>query len=966
MTELSRDVLSVAKVENLDLEEQALNIITSRVAALREQGRELDDAIHLTLKNWRFSLEQSVSALRKVANKLSPAADEDEVQACEAALALSLFQSQIVKIGVSALEELQRHRTKERDARITSELRAAAASINLSCGGDVLAVLRTRVVGAMDCGETMAAAARAAVVHWQLLQGQVAAKLTSALQMMFLPEPNPDEVEKLEAAIRRAMLRGELLEEAVGGSVRKWRADVFEKGLEESINVTVQRVPPRCRSGSLVRLVGLGTQDLNGKEGKISHYAAEKDRWVVVVEERRRLRFAVKTENLLLLEQATEEVKDVSPRAMTGLKRMVREVLVGGRTESVLLDEAIDSVVSCWFTLEPKVASALEFSAEERQLCPGADTLKSLTHDVVQRLCSQELQLTPGDPELVVAPVEPEIEDAAVMTDSDSVSSRDSTSRALADAVIEALSDWNRREREGHVDAAEIAAALEAAAHAQRLLLTDAAAASLQQSVALARGRGDSLADAVDAAVREWHRQLVRRQVQQTVWDPSGNLTRKVTGLVRFMPFKNSAADQFQFCLLVGVFSMLEFNKLGDLARVSKLWRGVANDPSWKPDLIAYAWGAADVTGLSHACATPKMLVLSMRKEIVHIACSDGSTLALTQSGDVWAWGASWLGGEGNPEPTQLHELRDVVSLTCTPAGYFHGRARRVGFSCAAITRDGALYAWGNNSARQLLIQESQVSRPTRVSESCGLWQPRTEKALFVGLGLAFMVLCVQRATEPGARQEERQQHTSVLMFGEFLPGVAAQTKELLELRDVALRQLVAGAFFGCALTPRGELYTFGDRRGTDTSNGNLLGQGAELAACRMLTEEGMGPVAEVACSTYSTIAITVDGRVFSWGDCDGGALGHHETACDTPHWIAALRWLKVTHGSLSYTNGAVATGEGRVFVWGGNAWQGGIAEGRATILPTEVRWSGVPACYRCSSVSLAHRHGYLIFRKQP
>ena len=54
----------------------------------------------------------------------------------------------------------------------------------------------------------------------------------------------------------------------------------------------------------------------------------------------------------------------------------------------------------------------------------------------------------------------------------------------------------------------------------------------------------------------------------------------------------------------------------------------------------------------------------------------------------------------------------------------------------------------------------------------------------------------------------------------------AHRLKEWLELRDVPLRSLSAGSFHCCALTTRGELYTFGHQRGRDVSNGNLLGHG--------------------------------------------------------------------------------------------------------------------------------------------
>lgn len=195
-------------------------------------------------------------------------------------------------------------------------------------------------------------------------------------------------------------------------------------------------------------------------------------------------------------------------------------------------------------------------------------------------------------------------------------------------------------------------------------------------------------------------------------------------------------------------------------------------------------------------------------------------------------------------------------------------------------------------------------------------------------------------------------------------------------------------------------------------SNGNLLGQRVEHAALG----RGVRPprrvvdvpsaVAEVAASTYCSVAVTTDGRVFSWGDSDGCALGHDERSCHTPMPISALAGQPVAHASVSYTNGAATTACGEVFVWGGQLWEGGIAketiaavaaadgagEGDGTRgrmpcspftsavalteleaaeqssigLPTAVKWGGVPACYACESVQLAHKHGYLVFHKRP
>ena len=98
----------------------------------------------------------------------------------------------------------------------------------------------------------------------------------------------------------------------------------------------------------------------------------------------------------------------------------------------------------------------------------------------------------------------------------------------------------------------------------------------------------------------------------------------------------------------------------------------------------------------------------------------------------------------------------------------------------------------------------------------------------------------------------------------------------------------------------------------------------------------------------------------------------HKRTACHAPAPLASLRGLRVTRGSLSYTNAAVATDDGRLYVWGGADWEGGIAHdsagGASADEPTEVAWdrADVPPCYRLHSCALGHKHGFLIFRKRP
>lgn len=100
--------------------------------------------------------------------------------------------------------------------------------------------------------------------------------------------------------------------------------------------------------------------------------------------------------------------------------------------------------------------------------------------------------------------------------------------------------------------------------------------------------------------------------------------------------------------------------------------------------------------------------------QVWKLVCADAATLALTLDGEVYHWGHSWLeqddgGWPPTTNPEKISELKDVTAIACTPSGYYHERARRHGYSCAAITSNGALFTWGRNDCGQLLHTVSIV-----------------------------------------------------------------------------------------------------------------------------------------------------------------------------------------------------------------------------------------------------------------
>lgn len=574
---------------------------------------------------------------------------------------------------------------------------------------------------------------------------------------------------------------------------------------------------------------------------------------------------------------------------------------------------------------------------------------------------------------------------------------------SLTQALQIALTEWSEGELAARRRDALVASAIEVAARERRLQLPAPAERRLRLVVLAALERGEELHTAVLEAVDDYSTRLLRQRVQQTIWDPAGNQARNNARLPSFMPFRWGGEEAFDHDVLQHVFSQLPFTMLRTLALVCKRWRGVANDPSWQPDLLVFAWGAEECCGLSAPTPRPTPLPFSVQHALLSLTCADDATLALCTDGSVFHWGRSWRPAAPMvTAPVRIPQLQDVIALAATPPGYYHERRQARGFSAAAITRAGALYTWGVNGSEQLMHKEPLVPWPRRVPHfgSAALGGTETvgaRRVTHVALGLHYLALATRpagtvvgrpsasdappparaagakptdAASSPRGDAADSWRVITCGTFGRYAEEPHAPL-EWPELRGIPLRSLCAGAFHCCALGTSGELYTWGHEAGQDLSNGNLLGHGEPTGAIRppqRVAALAAHPVAEVSASTYCTMVITVDQRVFTWGDSDGDALGHTELECHTPRWLSEppLRGLRIAHGAIAYTNAAVATDDGRVFQWGGNAWERGVAGGRGARGPSEVEWAGAPPGYTCSSVALAWRHGYMVLRKQP
>jgi len=316
------------------------------------------------------------------------------------------------------------------------------------------------------------------------------------------------------------------------------------------------------------------------------------------------------------------------------------------------------------------------------------------------------------------------------------------------------------------------------------------------------------------------------------------------------------------------------------------------------------------------------------------------------------------------PERIATFEQHPVDQISVTCPGYFHGRQYSE-YHAAALTKEGSFWMWGGNHHGQLFLKDGPcVSEASKgVPQEVDYFRQRGEQVLRFSCGVQITV--VQTKDKAGCT---RVHETGSYRFRGMYETLSQQ-REVSELQDLAITQLVCGGFFACAVDGEGRLWTWGSSRGPDMANGSLLGRGIENhrrggRVAPGVVDTLLLPVKRISCSTYTTLVVLEDGSVFTWGDCDGSSLGHQETRCHVPHPLdLEVADLSVDQASLAYTNGAVATRDGRIFMWGGGAWDHGISRKTASDegLPSELMWRGVALGYRCKNLILGHSHAYII-----
>ncbi|XP_076372479.1 X-linked retinitis pigmentosa GTPase regulator-like [Tachypleus tridentatus] len=334
---------------------------------------------------------------------------------------------------------------------------------------------------------------------------------------------------------------------------------------------------------------------------------------------------------------------------------------------------------------------------------------------------------------------------------------------------------------------------------------------------------------------------------------------------------------------------------------------------------------------------------------ILQVACGDEHTALVTASGRLFTFGSNEWGQLGHGHTKLLHKPTCVKGLkqervTLAACGKSH----------TLIATDGGVYGFGANGERQLGITSDQPTclEPVHIKELDGV----DIKMICAGAEHSMALTDRGAVLVWGGGDEGQLGLTDVTDY-------VSPTELKLEASVICIS---TGYYHSALVTEDGKLYTFGE------------GIGGKLGLSEMHLKKNsrpqsvsgiQGKVVWVSCGGNHTVALTADGRSYSFGDGNNGQLGLGTKILDasTPQPVRGLEGLKIARASSGENHTAFLTETGQLYVCGdGRHGKLGLVEGDSEVLsnqffPTLItRFFGFQvqqvACGGCHTVVLAVR----------
>lgn len=262
--------------------------------------------------------------------------------------------------------------------------------------------------------------------------------------------------------------------------------------------------------------------------------------------------------------------------------------------------------------------------------------------------------------------------------------------------------------------------------------------------------------------------------------------------------------------------------------------------------VFSWGWGIHGQLGHGNAedVNMPKFIACLQKKKIISVSAGQGHTVLLSQNGDVYTFGCGMFGqlGTGSvlkqsyPQRVNIPERIQQVA-----SGHFH---------VLALTRSNKLYCWGCNP--QALRMQAQNSRRARQHGNILAQNSRSSNHI----SASYMSSNVAQRS-PHINGTLQQNH----LFPNLV-NISSITSSITELS--------CGSHHSVVVTASGEVYSWGRNSEGQIGNGTRKEQKTPSVVLHLKERE----ISYVACGADFTIVIDSNGKMYGWGQNDGGQIG--------------------------------------------------------------------------------------------
>ena len=306
---------------------------------------------------------------------------------------------------------------------------------------------------------------------------------------------------------------------------------------------------------------------------------------------------------------------------------------------------------------------------------------------------------------------------------------------------------------------------------------------------------------------------------------------------------------------------------------------------------------------------------------IIQIESGSIHSLALTSKGRIFTWGYNGSGELGDGTTTIKNRPSEITSLFGLQNDEYIIKFSLGSRTSSAITSNGRIFTWGANSYG-LHGDGTNIDRltPTEITHQFNLYLGETIVQFTLGTHFSAALTSNGRIFTWGRNEDGRLgDGTNV---NRLTPTEITHQFNLSQGETIT--QFTLGSNFSTALTSNGRIFTWGKNFHGQLGDGTIINRNIPIDITNQIDLDNDEIIIDVNSGGYHSIALTSNGRIFIWGRNHEGQLGNG-TAINSsiPIEITTKFDLKVGEKILKVYSGALfsiaMTSEGRIFTWGDN-----------------------------------------------